>query len=323
MLRFVVSGTLVLALTQFGRAQTNEAVAARVNGQPISEAAVRRGLRHLPSAKQLEARTEVLDFLITNALIDQYLVQTSVVVTPEETAAGVMRLREELRKSGKEFSKALEELAVSEDELTKEITADLRWEKYCDKQATDTILKDIFVKNMEMFDGTLVRARHILLKKDSPSSTPPEARLVQIRKQIDDDVRRETPKLDAISDPIAREHARKQLLEDAFASAARRESACPSKQAGGDLGWFPRSGTMVEPFARAAFAMKTYEISDAVQTPAGCHLILVTDRRPGKETKFEDVREIVKAVYCEKLREYMSGQLRPRAQIAITPAGSR
>jgi peptidyl-prolyl cis-trans isomerase C len=66
--------------------------------------------------------------------------------------------------------------------------------------------------------------------------------------------------------------------------------------------------------------LKAGEMSDVVQTPFGCHLILVTDRRPGGETKFEDVREIVKDVYSEKLREYLVGQLKPNAQIVITPA---
>lgn len=318
--RFWIAGLVAVCLGQVGLAQDTGAVAARVNGQPIAETSVRRGLKRLPPARQLEARTEILDYLVANVLIDQYLLQRSVEVAPADVAAKLNQLREELKKSGKVFEKALEEMGLTEEELKKELLADLRWEKYCEAQATDVILKDIFVKNLEMFDGTLVRARHILLKKESGQTPDLEAKIRQVRKQVEEAAAKESPKLDTIIDAQAREQARRKLLEDAFAAAARAESMCPSKAEGGDLGWFPRAGAMVEPFARGAFALKAGEMSDVVHTSFGCHLILTTDRRPGGETKFEDVREIVKDVYCEKLRDYLIGQLKPSAQIEIIPA---
>jgi peptidyl-prolyl cis-trans isomerase C len=319
--RFWVAGLVVVCLAGTGFGQGAEGVAARVNGQPIAEASVRRGLKPLPASRQLEARAEIIDYLVANVLIDQYLLQSNVEVSAADVSGRLNQLRDEMKKSGKVFEKALEEMGLTEDELKREITADLRWEKYSEAQATEPILKDIFAKNLDMFDGTRVRARHILLKKESGPTPGLEAKLRQIRKQIEDDAAREKPKLEAITDAPAREQARRQLLEDAFAATARKESACPSKDEGGDLGWFPRAGAMVEPFAKAAFGLKAGEMSDIVQTSFGCHLILVTDRRPGGDTKFEDVKEIVKDVYCEKLREYLTGQLKPRAQIVITPAG--
>src|SRR5262249_46612228 len=100
---------------------------------------------------------------------------------------------------------------------------------------------------------------------------------------------------------------------------AHKESACPSKEKGGDLAWFRRVGNMVEPFAKAAFALQPYQMSEIVATKFGYHLILVTDRRPGKETKFDEIKEVVKDAYCDRLREEMLGQLRSKAQIVIMP----
>ncbi len=79
---------------------------------------------------------------------------------------------------------------------------------------------------------------------------------------------------------------------------------------------------MVEPFAQAAFALKPYQMSAVVQTHLGYHLILATDRKPGKDVKFEDVKikEEVKEVFFDRLRELMVSRLRPRAQITINPA---
>src|SRR5205085_10595907 len=118
---------------------------------------------------------------------------------------------------------------------------------------------------------------------------------------------------------LEKEKARTQLTDDAFAAVAREKSACPSKDQGGDLGWFPRAGGMVEPFAKAAFALKNYQMSDVVKTQFGYHLILATDRKPGKEVTFETSKQEVKAVYYDKLREAIVDQQRPKAKIEIVP----
>src|SRR6266496_3097150 len=100
-----------------------------------------------------------------------------------------------------------------------------------------------------------------------------------------------------------------QLLADAFSAAASKESACPSKSAGGELGWFPRSGRMVEPFAKAAFALKPYEMSDVLTTEFGLHLILATDQKPGRDVQYEKLQEVVKEVFIDRMREALLAQL--------------
>ena len=110
-------------------------------------------------------------------------------------------------------------------------------------------------------------------------------------------------KLPDNADALAREQVRCDRLCDLFAEQAKKVSTCPSKAEGGDLNWFPRSGSMVEPFAAAAFALKPGQISDPVRTPFGYHLILVTGRKPGAVTKFEDVKEEVREIYCQQARQ--------------------
>jgi parvulin-like peptidyl-prolyl isomerase len=113
--------------------------------------------------------------------------------------------------------------------------------------------------------------------------------------------------------------ARTKRLEDLFGEQAAKVSACPSKKEGGDLSWFPRAGSMVEPFAQAAFALQAGQMSEPVQTPFGYHLILCTGRKAGQPTKFEEVKEEVREIFCQRLRESLVAQLRPTAKIVIAP----
>ncbi len=84
------------------------------------------------------------------------------------------------------------------------------------------------------------------------------------------------------------------------------------------MDWFPRAGAMVEPFAKAAFDLKPFQMSDVVQTQFGLHIILPIDRRTGKQgMKFEDAKDDVKDVYAGRLREKLVEQLRGSAKIEM------
>ncbi len=291
------------------------AVAATVNGQPIPELAVYRVLiRELPQ-NRAQARQEVLDFLIGNALIDQYLVQLRIDVDRQIIEKRVALMREEAKKDGQDFDKIMKGLFLTEDELRYQLACALRMEKYVEQQATDKALRDLFERNKAMFDGSQMRARHILIKANGPEQA--QAQLLAMKKWIDVQVAQELGKLSDRADRLEREKTRMKALENAFAEKAAKESECPSKEEGGDLGWFRRAGAMVEPFARAAFALKPYQMSDPVATEFGQHLILAIDHKPGKDIKYEDVRPVVQEVFYDRLRESLVNQLRPRARIQL------
>jgi peptidyl-prolyl cis-trans isomerase C len=60
-------------------------------------------------------------------------------------------------------------------------------------------------------------------------------------------------------------------------------------------------------------------MTDVVATEFGYHLILVTARKPGTQKKFEDVKADVQMLYAMRLREAVIAQMKPKAQITITP----
>ena len=80
-----------------------------------------------------------------------------------------------------------------------------------------------------------------------------------------------------------------ELREGADFSKTAQERSDDSGTAskGGDLGWFGQ-GQMVKPFEKAAFALKTGQISDPVTTPYGWHIIKLVARK--KEAGEEKIR---------------------------------
>jgi len=320
--------TLLLACAGVSRGQQTPSVqpavnttAAVVNGQQIPESAVQRALRRVPPARQREARAEIIKFLIDNALVDQYLTASHVDVDAKTVDAKVEELKTAIKQQGKTtLDKALQEMSLTEAELRSQIEAQLRWDKFAVAQSTEQRTQAYFAQNKEMFDGTTVRARHILL---TPATNDPQAieaaktKLVGFKKQIEAQAAQGLEQLPPGTSEAARTAARHKLVDDAFAALAAKESACPSKQHGGDLGYFPRSGMMVEPFARAAFALQPYEMSDVVTTPFGQHLILVIDRKVGRPIKYDDVKDFVKEAYGDYLRDAVANQLRAKATIEI------
>lgn len=106
-------------------------------------------------------------------------------------------------------------------------------------------------------------------------------------------------------------------LEDGadFAELAKAHSIGPSKEQGGELGWFG-PGQMIEAFYQAALQIEADQFSKMpVQTKFGWHIIFVEERRPFPVPSYQDAREILANDLSAELgRAYMS-QLRDAAKI--------
>jgi peptidyl-prolyl cis-trans isomerase C len=307
-------------------ADNSTTIAAIVNGQEITEAMVSRGLKTRPGWSELsekdkaEVRQEIVDFLIDQTLIEQHLVNQKFTVDAKELQAGLDKVNEELKRRNSDYAKELKEIGMSDAEFKTHLTAQLRWEKYRDSKLPDKELRAFFEANKVMFDGTQVKARHILLTpnpKDAKEVEKAKTALIAIKAQLAAHAETILAKLPPDADKLTKDQARGAAMEDAFSKAAETHSVCPTKSIGGDLGWFPRISRYDEKVVQTAFNLKPYEVSDIVPTDFGLHLIMMTGRRDGQPVQFEKAREFVRD-YCEsKLRVALVEQLRKDAKIHI------
>jgi len=301
-------------------------MAAKVNGLEIPEVAVWRALRQFPQEEREAARKEILNHLIENTLIDQYLTALKIDVPAKEVDDLVAKLKEDLKKAGKDYAKELEQMMLTEAEFRTEVTAQMKWDKFLKDQATDAKLKDMFEKAPTMFDGSMVRASHVLMPAETQKEKEDAAgKLRGIKKVVDDEAAKAVAALPGNPTPLQKDEARTKKVMELFAAYAKEYSTCPSKKEGGDLSFFSRVGAMVEPFAKAAFDLKVGEMSDVVATEFGYHLILVTAKQAGKTPTFEQAKEAVRSVYAMRLRDAVIAANKPTAKIeqpATTPVNA-
>jgi peptidyl-prolyl cis-trans isomerase C len=324
MFRIVWVAALVAASPLFAEApQTPKSKAAAiVNGREIPEVAVRRGLRPVAPENRDKARPDILTFLVDNALVDHYLELLKVTIDEKEVDAQLGVIKKEIVDSKQDYAKVLEKMDITEPEFKMEIHNQLRWEKFLSQQGTDERLKKLFDSSPEIFDGSMVRARHILVTpkpNDDVGKAAALKKIQEVKAGVDSAIITAAAKLPADSDNLTRQKQLNKVADDVFSAAAREHSVCPSKRDGGDLGEFPRMGMMVEQFAKAAFALKPFQVSEPVATPFGYHLILVTARKTGEPIKFELVKGAVAEVYGAKLREAIVEKMKadPNTKIEI------
>ena len=106
-----------------------------------------------------------------------------------------------------------------------------------------------------------------------------------------------------------------------FEDAARKHSSCPSKDQGGDLGFFSKE-QMVPEFGNAAFAMKVGDVSaEPVKTQFGLHLIKLVDKKEASVRPLEEVRaQLTESLLNEKKAGVYNDQLsklREKHQVVI------
>ncbi|ATH94932.1 peptidylprolyl isomerase [Bacillus glycinifermentans] len=94
----------------------------------------------------------------------------------------------------------------------------------------------------------------------------------------------------------AEEVEKKLKKGEKFEDLAKEYSADGTAEKGGDLGWIGKNDNMDKTFTKAAFALKTGEVSGLVKTQFGYHIIKKTEERG----KYDDMKKELKKELLEQ-----------------------
>jgi peptidyl-prolyl cis-trans isomerase C len=252
--------------------------------------------KRLSPVEQRQLRADVLNLLIDEKLVRQFLKANGPKVEAAEVERQFAALEAGQKATNKSIDDYLKETGQTAAQVRENLRLMLQLTRYLEAQATDERLRQYYELTRDLFDGTTVRASHIVIR--TGPTTPTEDR----RKAVE--------KLRAVRADIL-------AGKVAFAAAAKAHSQDPTGPTGGDLGPIARKFQVDEAFARTAFAMQPNQLSDVVETEAGFHLILVTERKPGKGSKYEDVVRDVRECFEADLKQALIADLRKKGRVEI------
>jgi peptidyl-prolyl cis-trans isomerase C len=278
---------------------------AVVNGEPIPrsefEAALNQRLADatpLSAAQRKLLEQEVVAALIDDLLFKQFLKKTAPTVAKAEVDKQLAALETALASRKRSLADYCRESRQTPEQIRSNLTQMLQWSAYSASKVTEADVKQYYLDSKPLFDKATVRVSHIVIRW---SATASAAEREGVKKKLAE------LRLDIATGRIT------------FAEAAAKYSQCPSAPRGGDLGFIARKWMVDEPLAKAAFTLDVGTLSDVVTTEMGCHLIQVTEKRPGEPSNFADprVQEEVRECLLEEMRQKLIEDLRASAKVEI------
>jgi peptidyl-prolyl cis-trans isomerase C len=251
-----------------GQKLTNAEVNARVE-QKLAQIGAQIPPERLEEVKG-KIRKETIDAFVNLTLLKKEIAGKKITASDKEISAFIDQIKGNMP-PGQSIDEFLKHNNMDMAKLREEIGTNIKISKLITQEVggslkvTDKDVIDFYTKNKQMFlKPESVHARHILVASDSK-----------------DDEKIKAQKL------AKAEGIRAKLVagED-FAKVAAKDSDCPSKEKGGDLGTFGR-GQMVKAFDDAAFSQAPKAIGPVVKTDFGFHIIQVLDHTAAETVKLD------------------------------------
>lgn len=281
-------------------------VAARVNTRsiPTSQVVVvaEEQLRSGALKDKVFAYRQALNQLVIRELLLEEAVRRGLAAAD----AAVERAYNEARvayKDDAEWKDALKKQGFTLEAFREELRAKQTVSRLLSQEAQkmaepgEAELRELYEKNATQLAVERRKAAHILIRV--PTGATPQQKLA--RRARAEEARR-----------------RVQAGEDFAAVAKRYSEDTTTKDRGGVLEPFGR-GEIMKPVEEAAFALKPGELSEAVLTEYGYHVVKLLETIPGEPPQFDEVREPLKQQLAQARRQEhlqaLVNRLRARARI--------
>mgnify|MGYP000860503474 FL=1 len=236
-----------------------------------------------------EIRKSLVDDFVLRTLLSKEVKAKNVTVTDREVEKILDGMKSQMP-PGMTLDDLVKMNKIDLAKMKGEIALNIRINKLVEQElggkgkVDEKEIGEFYEKNLDKFKKPeTVHARHILISK-SPEDN--EKSLTDKKAKAED--------------------LRGKLQKGAdFADLAAKNSDCPSKENGGDLGTFTR-GQMVKAFEDAAFSQEKNAIGPIVETDFGFHIVQVIDHQPPATQKLDEDAK-------KKIRTYLESQKRQAA----------
>jgi len=223
----------------------------------------------------------IIDDLIVQRLFIDAAAKDGIKISDEELKKQIDEHKSYF-KTDEEYQTYLKTNEITEEILFEAIEKDYTINQYLQKNVysivpTEDDLKKLY-EDVKM--GTEVRASHILVKTEEEAKSA----------------------IDRLN------------KGEKFEDVAKDVSTDPSKDNGGDLNFFPYT-QMVKEFSDAAFSMNIGDVSGAVKTEYGYHIIKVTDKKTDDTVTFENSKENLTQIFTSYKYRDLVENLKKNAKI--------
>ncbi|HBN76666.1 MAG TPA: hypothetical protein DD473_12780 [Planctomycetaceae bacterium] len=270
-------------------------LAAEVNGTVITEHQINEAMKTLGvyGNDNRETFERMRERLIERTLIDQFL-KSRGITAPKLLVERRMNHVEKILAQDDDPDQALENLHLTREQLRKEISLPLAWQRYVRQVVTDGQISEYFQQHQQELDGTKRTVSQIFLKLPRDAS---ESEVDQALKQLKE-----------IQQSISKN-------EISFTEAARKYSQAPTAEQGGVIGTFAFTGQMPRQIVEVAFQTPEGEMCEPFRSIYGVHLLKVDKVIPGQLTP-EDARPQILEHFDQQLWQETVKRLKAKGNIS-------
>ena len=265
----------------------SDAVVVTVNGQKITEKEVSDAVdtmiemqkKRMPPGMQLpdtmaqQIRKSVVDKKVDMILLNQKMKEKDLPVSDEQITQELQNIADQQGVTMEQIEADITQSGMTMEDVKDQLRYTLQIKTLMESEDPSSVVAEADVKkfydeNPNYFEKPeQVRASHILIKFEPNATDEQKA---------------------AAKEKIEGLLKRARAGED-FAALAKEYTEDPgSKESGGEY-TFPR-GQMVKAFEDTAFGLEVGQISDAVETQYGYHIIKLSEKIPASKTPFEEVK---------------------------------
>ena len=291
---------------------------AAIDGEPVFFGELNLALTERLQAKDLQRVGAEARRATAALIVQRHLAMKSLEAKGGATLEAMLKrqvetLASDLKRRGSSLQKQASDRMADEKSLVTDLRWKLAWGQYLKSRLNDANLKKFFNLHRDQYAGGRWEVSQIFVKADKSDAASLRATLVNVNELADQIRVSEAP-------------------QQAFYDAAVEHSESASASDGGKVGWVQKDGDLPSSLMTVVRKMKTGEVSKAIQSPLGIHLVFLHQVEAG-DLQFEDLsdqsqlrRDAANALFDSLLRErseaevsWLVRDLKPPADVKMIP----